>query len=522
MLLAPAAPAHAYEFWDEQDFGTHNAGELCRGDDQYGYGFTRRVVSCVRETVLGSVNLIMEDVFDFFRPILAVCVTLALAFWGWRVMTGRSPYVLRSGFPLVIKIGAVMLMFSVTGFNFTYLFGKLVDGMGELLGIVTDYVNFSPSFDGTCIFPNFSDDDPSMVVWDRVDCALDVLIGGLIPNSSVKLGIGGFLLAALLTNGPGIFIAMLGFLMIVQFAFAIARAVYIFIMSYLAFSVMAMIAPMMLPLILFEATKGYFEKWLRLSMGFLLQPAFLLVYLTMLLAAFDTVVYTGPYSLYNTITWNLYDEDATEFPPIGEWLEHDVGGLGLSAYTEGTHGDVAVNFDATNAGNLGCADEEEDPGAPCIEPEIAIDSEQTGVFDKVGEATTTVQQWQSIGTVAGITNIYESMGIADYFFPVEAPSTNVDWRTLACADPEAETCSFDGLEETIRYYIRVFLSAIMALATAYIFMLLLDVLPFIGTGVGELAGVIGGGSPGFGFGNLAPPGGGVIGGLRNKVLGAGG
>jgi hypothetical protein len=483
------------------------------------YGFTRRIVQCVRDTVLASVNDILAPMFANLYDVAAAVATLAVALWGFLVATGMAAWPLRQGFMLAIKIAVLFTLFGTTTYNFPYFYTAALDGLDDLLSGVTGYVNVSSSYAGTCDMPN--ETDASMMLWNNVDCMLDILIGEVIPNSSIIFGLGGFFLASLLTNAVGVFIGLLGFLIIVLLLFSILRALYIFVLAYVAFSLMALVSPIFLPMMLFRATFGYFEKWLKLSIGFILQPIFLFVYLTMLLAAFDTVIYTGPNSLFNTITGDQFSPgcdtgtgsgsvtpSGPSCPLIGEWLVNTP-----NIYTTNKHGNFAVNYDPANA-TAGCT------GSTCSSSQIS--SEETGVSSKVGEVTTSQNQWQDVQR--GIEqSIYTALGIDKYFFQVNMPTKAVDWNILAFSTGNVSVFTPAGipiiLPNTQGYIVNLLLSAIMAVATAYIFMLLLDALPFIGSGIMSY-GVLGTGpgNSGFGFGNLAPPGANLVDALRRKVF----
>ena len=477
-------------------------------------GFTKRIVYCIRNSALVAVNDILGDLFSYFYGALAACITVAVALWGILMATGRSTWSIRVGFMLALKIAVIILLFTGVSYNFTILYGQILDAIGELLGYLTIYIDFSPSFSATCSLP--LETDPSLIVWDRVDCALHILIGGILGPYAATFGLGAFFLSSIVTDAFGLFIAMLGFFMIIQFVFAIIRAVYIFIMSYMAFSLMALVAPLFLPLLLFRVTKGYFEKWLKLTIGFVLQPIFIFVYLAMLLAAYDTVIYTGPYSLFNTLTPYTYLPGAEPYPPIGPLLR-DSG-----SYSEGRLGNTAFNYDVEHA--AGHPDTCPQPPDPCP---FELDTMQTGVADNLGEVTTEQEDWDQLVTgMAG--NIYDALGIEDYFFFVNIPVQAVDWEITAANAgfidyEEYPPGSGSFIFDTTWFLTSLLLTLIMAVATTYIFMLLLDSLPFIGSGISDIAGTMNpaAGMTGFGFGGLGPPGESMITGMRKKIFGGG-
>ncbi len=482
-------------------------------------GFTQRIVVCITSTVLAAANAFLAPFMAYMYGTLAAIITIAIAAWGIMMATGKMRFVVRLGAVLLVKIGVLVMLFTGVAFNFQYLFGALLDAMGELLAVVTNYVDVNPYFSSACqTYAGAPPADPTRLVWYRVDCVLDSLVGGIF--TPVSSGIGGFFLACVLSSAAGFFVGSLGFLLIIQVLFAIVRAVYIFIMSYLALAIMAIIAPIFLPLMLLRVTKGYFEKWLKLTLGFIIQPIFLFTYLAMLLAAFDAVVYSGPYSLYNVLVGGDPDSDYHTHPDqfrIGNYL------TSKAAYSEKSHGNYAVNIDSYHA-TKPCP-----PGTPCS---LVLDKIQTGVLDKLPEATTQGCDadnpdpnqncdWnKNFWKAGGAKNIYEHLGLGTWFFSVDMPSQVVDWEWMACVvnQPAGNSACTDldvGASITRGYIITAFLSLIMAVAVTYIFMMMLEFLPFIGSGVvGDVLA-----TPTFGSGSLSPPGAGMVNNLRGKLMG---
>lgn len=491
-LLSLPLAAYAYDFTPPPD--PMNA---CPTLD----GFTKRLIVCVRGTILSATKTALLPIFNSLSLLLGACATLAIAIWGFQMATGRWKNALQDGGVLMLKLGVLVVLFGTSAFGMDKLFETALDGMGELLGMVSRSVDFSTAFMATC---NLSGSDPSLIIWDRVDCAIDILIGGILSGSTITLGVTGFFLAAMMTNAAGFFIGVTGLLMIVQLLFTVARAVYIFILSYMSLAMMIIVAPLFLPMILFSFTRGYFDKWLRLTLGFLIQPIFIFVFLAMMLAAFDTVVYTGPQSLYNTITPNLF--------PAGQSIYTRSAGEYLMAggYREGTKGNAAINLNVAHS-------------APTVGGRLDLTNRETGLTGKLSETTTTRAQFEQVGKVAGVDRIHQLLGrsatqpqgIDPFFAHIQIPVTQVDWEELqmdirpTCVPtPPHNDCVVD-------YLIDVMLSVIMALVTAYIFLQLLNSLPFIGSGVASDPAS----GSGFGFGSLGPPGEGMINWVQKKLKG---
>ena len=455
------------------------------------YGLTKRIVLCVKGTVLAAVYAFLVPFSDYMATTVAACITLAILLWGALMVTGKTSAPVRDLLVTAVKIGAV-LMFS---WNFNGWFEIILDSMEWMLGVVTAYMVYSPTM--SC--PNATSND-SMIVWERVDCTIQTLLGGIFPfafagmstvaaSNTVFYGLTAFLLLSFFSGSIGVIIALAGFWLILQFLFTLARALYIFVCAYLAFAVMILISPIFVPLILFKVTRAFFEKWLKTTIGFILQPIFLFAYLSMLLAAFDVVVYSGNHSLFKAITGTHFGQNVmTPHGPepfaFGNALYYSSG-----AYADSSQSSVGFRVDSAAA--------QKALGTP-----QKLDS---GVVGVVGEEVTSEGIWQG--------DVFSYLGTKN-FFKVDAPTKAINWNKLAlwansgCTSPGGQP----GYCTTL-YMINLVLSFLMALIASYIFFTLLDFLPFVGTGItAEPLST----AP-FGMGQLGPPGEGFIGNVKKRI-----
>src|SRR5690606_3294993 len=138
---------------------------------------------------------------------------------------------------------------------------NILDAMDDLLGRVVNVTGGGAAFGAPACDQTFYNSYPAgQRIWVYVDCALATLIGGILPGVSLTSGLLGFLVASLFSGATGAIIALMGFLLVVQLLVAIARAVYIYLTAYMAFSLMVVISPFFIPLILFRTTYAYFEQ----------------------------------------------------------------------------------------------------------------------------------------------------------------------------------------------------------------------------------------------------------------------
>lgn len=498
---AVMAPTVAYAYVFNYSYSPLSNGVVCPPSGS-NVGITERVVYCVKTSVLSAVHYHLGALSTYVAGAVAAAISLAITVWGAMMAMGKASAPTRDLAVLLVKIGCVLLFTA----NFGNLFGRILDALEYMLYLVTSFSSFSTlmschnstvtvgQLSGWNAAPEYN-----MHVWQRVDCVLQTLVGGVFritnapASSTLLLGFTGFLAAALFSGTAGVFIAIMGFLLIAQLLMALARAVYIYLTSYIAFAVMVLISPFFLPLMLFRATKAYFEKWLKLSMGFLLQPIFLFAYLAMLAAAFDTVIYSGNRSIARAITGEHFDQVIRL--PSGAYSNFSVGRslVYSGAYAEGSFGSFGVNVDYRSLGNA-----------------LNIKKLDTGVMGVIGEQVMQAGDWVNPSSPAPI---YDALGNKKVF-RVDMPTLGINWQQLACWSRGSNTCNPDTY--TTVYLVNLFISFIMALITCYIFIALLDFLPFVGAGIaGESLSM-----PAFGTGRLAPPGSGALGAFKNKVMGS--
>jgi len=152
----------------------------------------------------------------------------------------------------------------------------------------------SPLYDGCYFDP---DDYPAgkgyLATFDAFDCKIARYIG-YGPEVSVPS------IMALII--PGLFFGKLGVLFVVlSLSFAILiilitiRVVTTFLLSIFAIILLIYISPIIIPLVLFEKTKGIFGAWLTNLIGFIVQPIMLFAYMAVFLNVTEPILLGSAY-----------------------------------------------------------------------------------------------------------------------------------------------------------------------------------------------------------------------------------
>lgn len=515
---------------------------LSWSDNLKKYGLVKRLVICVKESTVSAVSNIIKPFSEYFAKTIAIMCTLAVIIWGILVASGKRSAPSREGIVLGMKIGLVIMF--TTNFAALYfdptnqyggLFGMVLDAMGQMLSIITYYSPFY--FSNACPALRLDPDTGfyvdaltgrgDLAIWDFIDCTLDSLIGGIFSPLTLSGGLVGFFLSCMLSNVVGLFIGILGLVMIWMLLTSIAKAVYIFISSYIALAIMVLVSPMFIPLILFASTKAYFEKWLRLTIGFILQPIFIFVFITMFMTAFDVTLFSGQRSVTRAVLGDKVNDPQYAALGFGKYLLNNPHSY--MYYTSMKMGEAAAQLNYSQM--PGSCDSDDDE---CFKRRT-ITKYDSGILGVTGQQINT-----NVGAVQ--RGIYEVLGDQN-IFKTSVPFTGVNWDhfviyyhmdtptegNMTAAFTAYDICrSFpepgcdtnpDPLNFLNNYYYpyleQLMIAMVMAVVTTYIFMIMLEYLPFIGSGIsGESLSM-----PTFGAGNFAPTGSKTFQGIQQRLGG---
>lgn len=468
-------------------------------------GLIIRLIPCIRDTMLYATSQIMKTVYEEAGKITKALFALAIMAFGISVVTGNTPSFSQSGLVLALKIGAI-LVFSV---NFGNFYPPLLNSLESLLNIMAKPATIAFAEGGTwnhigstatpiftCKTGTFQGSEVAIMdIWSLVDCYIDLIIGGIFSDTTLKMGMLGFLLGVLVSGSVGLFVGFVGIYMLATALMTIFRAVYIFLTSYIAFSFMVLISIIFIPTILFQSTKRFFDGWLRLTMSFLLQPVFVFGYLIMFLVAINSTIFNGRYSLYYAVTGEDSLSRSNGDPGvengnfyIGDWL-NDIGAL---------KEDLALKDNVRVDPN-----ENTNP---------IVEGKETQTQGMLFSRSPTAQPMEE--TLGDVINQLSKIN----FFDIGIPIRTVDWELIAQRknlerwyeildmppgpDKDAAIAKF-----YFDFKMAVLLAFLMAAIVIYIFYSLIEYLPFIGTATLGDGGIL----P-FGHGALSAPGSKLLGG----------
>ncbi|MCU7612018.1 TrbL/VirB6 family protein [Anaplasma capra] len=135
-----------------------------------------------------------------------------------------------------------------------------------------------------------------LMPWDRLDCRMMFYLGSQLnggTGSGVLMTVflcAGLLIPAILINAK-VIICVVAFFAVMMLIFTVIWCVYVFLLSLIALTVLTIISPLMIPMCLFQVTKGFFDGWTRQLMVYSLYPVILFAFLSLMFTVFDNIYF---------------------------------------------------------------------------------------------------------------------------------------------------------------------------------------------------------------------------------------
>ena len=249
------------------------------------------------------------------RNAVRSCLMLYLILWGLKTVLGADIPDKKEFFLFGAKF--VLVMYFSTGINInmnnnqaaeysdgitTYMRPLFVNGSADLANIVYS----AGGSKGLCVYSE-ADYEPGygyLSLWDSIDCrilyylGIDMSLFNSDSNTSdyIDLNSGKFSPILLTLILPSLFSFQLIFLIfsIVFFIFFVSVIIYfvnITVISIILLGILIYLAPIFVPMVLFEFTKGYYDSWLKLTASYALQPMVIAAYIAMMMTIFDQTMF---------------------------------------------------------------------------------------------------------------------------------------------------------------------------------------------------------------------------------------
>ena len=274
-----------------------------------------------KKLIIGSAKAESSSFFIFQRNMhkaVVAFLTIYVIIFGFKIiLTGKVPekgefttFVLKIVFVTYFSIGLNINPNDNSDYGrldgmIEWVFPFLLGGISQLASWIMDA---SPS--ELCKF-NASDYSPELAhlaLWDALDCrvshylGLDVVATVLVENQARSHDFVNFdffsfspppyfyLLVPALYSGNMTLVnlALMYPLLVISVAAYLVNSTVICMISIV---ILGILAPLFVPMMLFQYTKGYFESWVKLMISFLLQPMVVVVFMITMFSVYDVGFY---------------------------------------------------------------------------------------------------------------------------------------------------------------------------------------------------------------------------------------
>ena len=304
-------------------------------------GITYRFTECVKSVLQNVAGQGFDKVLDGTAKIVGAVLTISVALAGIKMVLGGMRNIKAESVTTLLKIAFVAAFcFAATSVpigprNISTLqksYNLVMDMNEGLMNAVSSTLISGGGMNGTlagnpCAFK--SDGSPEENIWKRVDCTIFAFIGKVQPTyetgdfdlngdgekeknvtrASLVLApkdvtcdgnmqnrvtddfsLFEFGLSQLFTP-HGIFIIFLLGAAALMLLIAFAKALQIYVISFVAITFLMLLAPFFIPLFLFMRTRQMFITWISMILGYMIQPAMLMAFVVFLLASINVALH---------------------------------------------------------------------------------------------------------------------------------------------------------------------------------------------------------------------------------------
>ncbi len=243
-------------------------------------------VSCFETMFLGIVNEKLVGMTDFMREAVFAAMVLYIIFYGIKTSTGLITEQRARGEFFIHALKIAFVSWLVMSYGIMELWALTLDIYNGLLDLV-----LVPAAMDSCPINSKSVND----LWLSMDCILTEFIGWNTQNGYGKTVkelplLFGMFTSAFKSGAGGALIATLVFLSIMSLTVAMMRVAFVYILSMMGLILAFMVAPIIIPFMLFPQTKPMFDGWWKLIVAMILQPVILFAYLSFMLAIFVEII----------------------------------------------------------------------------------------------------------------------------------------------------------------------------------------------------------------------------------------
>lgn len=270
---------------------------------------TERIVNCLRRIIDGAVQDFLTEFQLALNGFMLALITLAVTLFGGKILLGVVERPGQEAFTLLLKIGAVLLFTNSLGGFLPMVFPV----MESMAGYGMSYIGAgdSSAFLQSCSEAGGFDAS----IWRKIDCIMQRIFtgGDVADDPTYRVGILWVLAVAILwTSFIGFFVFAMMFSVFLMIFLLVIRCVYVFLAAYAFLALLIVISPLIIPLVLFQNTVNYYNKWWRQFLSMIIQPMLLFAYMAFVFAMIDSMFFQdNEYSLASILGANWEEPQVT-------------------------------------------------------------------------------------------------------------------------------------------------------------------------------------------------------------------
>ncbi len=273
--------------------------------------FTPSIVTkamvCIRQAVSSATTQLQCAFADYLHNAILLACALTLTLYGMKLMTGHIQQIMAESAVILLRVGVVLLL----TFNFDRFYPAFFGAIDEFIG----FLNLTLGSDSCSVTGNgpllnatgqqvvytigtFTQNVTAqdVAVWLQLDCIFDRLFSfNTVGNTALK-GMVTYIASILFLNTLGLMIFIAALSAAISFLLMTVRAILLVLLSYLSIGFLTIISPMIIPCILTKQTMSYFLKWSGLMINAIIQPIFIIAFMSFSVIVLVSLAYDGTYT----------------------------------------------------------------------------------------------------------------------------------------------------------------------------------------------------------------------------------
>ncbi len=250
---------------------------------------------------------LFQNFKSMMQGIVFTALMIYVTIFGYKVLLGQEAAIKKGEIMMLIFKVIFVLYFSI---GLKQPDGSLRNGIEDIAyptltaasNSLSSYILKAAGTEGLCNNFNAMQYDKGfehLSLWDTLDCKVvyyltlmspkNLLTSASNANSTDLQYIGSMFAMAAASEW-----ILLVFLLLFIFIFVISTAIYFvhhFILCLISLTFTLFLAPLFVPMILFQQTRSFFDAWLKLAISYALQPVIVTAFLALMLTIYDQALF---------------------------------------------------------------------------------------------------------------------------------------------------------------------------------------------------------------------------------------